>query len=200
MNELLWLKLKTDALLSSAIQGLLRMKILPRLRYILEVVRPSPPVVQDVLEVLTRICRHSSSSATQVRTSTTNLHQHKHTQPAQVYPSHLVAHCLPSCLRLTAGSMQVLDCPRLMEVLLSEFLPSSWAASSSTPPQSLYGLPLAAAVKLLRVVATSGRHACARVVSVLTLCVGVLGISLGLLKATAINRGSCLCHCPMLWL
>lgn len=43
------------------------MKLLPRLRYILEVVRPSPRVVQDVLDVLTRIARHSSTSATQVR-------------------------------------------------------------------------------------------------------------------------------------
>lgn len=47
-------------------QGLLKMKLLPRLRYILEVVRPSPRVVQDVLEILTRIARHSSSSATKV--------------------------------------------------------------------------------------------------------------------------------------
>lgn len=113
-----------DVARQDVVKGLLRMKVLPRLRYILEVVRPSPPVVQDVLEILTRVCRHSSSSAT-----------------------------------------QVLDCPRLMEVLLSEFLPSSWAASSSTPPQSVYGLPLAAAMKLLRVVATSGRHACARLLN-----------------------------------
>lgn len=47
-------------------QGLLKIKLLPRLRYILEVVRPSPRVVQDILEILTRIARHSSSSATQV--------------------------------------------------------------------------------------------------------------------------------------
>lgn len=51
-------------------QGLLKMKLLPRLRYILEVVRPPPRVVQNVLEVLTRIARHSSSSAAQVRTAT----------------------------------------------------------------------------------------------------------------------------------
>lgn len=44
------------------------MKVLPRLRYILEVIRPSPPVVQDVLDILTRFCRHSSTSATQVAT------------------------------------------------------------------------------------------------------------------------------------
>lgn len=60
---------------------------------------------------------------------------------------------------------QVLDCPRLMEMLVSEFLPISWTAPSSPLPQSVYGLPLASAMKLLRVLATSGRHACARLVS-----------------------------------
>uniref|UniRef100_A0A3Q2W9B4 RNA polymerase II associated protein 1 n=1 Tax=Haplochromis burtoni TaxID=8153 RepID=A0A3Q2W9B4_HAPBU len=103
-----------------AVKGLLKMKLLPRLRYILEVVRPSPRVVQDVLEILTRIARHSSSSAT-----------------------------------------QVLDCPRLMETVMSEFLPTSWSPSS----QSIYGLPLSSAMKLLRVLATSGRHACARLLN-----------------------------------
>lgn len=52
------------------------MKLLPRLRYILEVVRPSPRVVQDVLEILTRIARHSSSSATQVVTLPVTLSLH----------------------------------------------------------------------------------------------------------------------------
>ncbi|XP_028293418.1 RNA polymerase II-associated protein 1 isoform X3 [Gouania willdenowi] len=104
------------------VKGLFKMKLLPRLRYILEVVRPSPPVVEDILEILTRIARHSSSSAT-----------------------------------------QLLDCPRLMGTVMTEFVPTSWTASSVFPPQSVYGLPLHSAVKLLRVLATSGRHACARV-------------------------------------
>lgn len=105
-------------------KGLLKMKLLPRLRYILEVLRPSPRVVQHVLQILTRIARHSSSSAT-----------------------------------------QVLDCPRLMETVLSEFLPTSWTAPCSPLPQSVYGVPLASAMKLLRVLATSGRHACARLLN-----------------------------------
>ncbi|RXM34074.1 RNA polymerase II-associated protein 1 [Acipenser ruthenus] len=46
--------------------ALLKMQVLARLRYILEVVRPGPRVVQDVLEVLTRIARHSSASASQL--------------------------------------------------------------------------------------------------------------------------------------
>lgn len=62
--------------LLSVFQGLLKMKLLPRLRYILEVVRPSPRVVQDVLEILTRIARHSSSSATQVVTLPVTLSSH----------------------------------------------------------------------------------------------------------------------------
>lgn len=131
------------------------MKVLPRLRYILEVVRPSPPVVQDVLEILTRFCRHSSSSATQVATRTPS-------SGLSAAPRSTLTSARP---RL-CFSAQVLDCPRLMEVLLAEFLPTSWAASSSAPPQTVYGLPLSAAMKLLRVVATSGRHACARLVSV----------------------------------
>ncbi|XP_034078479.1 RNA polymerase II-associated protein 1 [Gymnodraco acuticeps] len=110
-----------DVARQDVVKGLLKMKLLQRLRYILEVVRPSPPVVQNILQILTRIARHSSSSAT-----------------------------------------QVLNCPRLMETVLSEFLPSSWTTPSSPLPQSVYGLPLASAMKLLRVLATSGRHACAR--------------------------------------
>ncbi|XP_029972706.1 RNA polymerase II-associated protein 1 [Salarias fasciatus] len=117
---------KSDHAVASqdAVKGLLRMKLLPRLRYILEVVRPSPRVVQDVLEILTRVARHSSSSAS-----------------------------------------QVLDCPRLMETVVSEFLPASWSAPSSWPPRCVYGLPLPGAVKLLRVLAASGRHACARLLN-----------------------------------
>ncbi|KAJ8399495.1 hypothetical protein AAFF_G00412070 [Aldrovandia affinis] len=114
---------KTDHAVASedVVKGLLRMKLLPRLRYILEVLRPAPQVVLDILDVLTRIARHSSSSA-----------------------------------------RQVLDCPRLLETVMSEFLPCSWTPSTSPAPESLHGLPVAAAMKLLRVLATSGRQACAR--------------------------------------
>ncbi|XP_028994443.1 RNA polymerase II-associated protein 1 [Betta splendens] len=113
-----------DVATQDVVKGLLKMKLLPRLRYILEVVRPSPRVVQDALEVLTRIARHSSWSAS-----------------------------------------QVLDCPRLMETVTSNFLPTSWPAASTPHPQSVFGLPLASAMKLLRVVASSGRHACARLLN-----------------------------------
>ncbi|XP_056249486.1 RNA polymerase II-associated protein 1 [Seriola aureovittata] len=113
-----------DVARQDVVKGLLKMKLLPRLRYILEVFRPSPRVVQDVLDILTRIARHSSSSAT-----------------------------------------QVLGCPRLMETVMSEFLPTSWTVPSLPLPQSVYGLPLASAMKLLRVLATSGRHACARLLN-----------------------------------
>uniref|UniRef100_A0A8C3A6V4 RNA polymerase II associated protein 1 n=1 Tax=Cyclopterus lumpus TaxID=8103 RepID=A0A8C3A6V4_CYCLU len=116
-----------DVARQDVVKGLLKMKLLPRLRYILEVFRPSPRVVQDVLQILTRIARHSSSSI--------------------------------------AFHSQVLECPRLMETVLSEFLPASWTAPSSSIPQSVYGLPLASAMKLLRVLATSGRHTCARLLN-----------------------------------
>ncbi|XP_034015241.1 RNA polymerase II-associated protein 1 [Thalassophryne amazonica] len=113
-----------DVARQDAVKGLLNMKLLPRLRYILEVVKPSPRVVCDILEVLTRIARHSSSS-----------------------------------------TIQVLDCPRLMETVVTEFLPTCWAPPSLPLPHSVYGLPLSVALKLVRVLATSGRHACARLLN-----------------------------------
>lgn len=48
------------------IKGLLKMSVLSRLRYILEVVRPTPPVILHILAILIRISRHSTESATEV--------------------------------------------------------------------------------------------------------------------------------------
>lgn len=106
------------------VKGLIKMKLLPRLRYILEVIRPSPRVVHDIMEIIIRLARHSTSSAT-----------------------------------------QVLDCPRLIEMIVRDFLPTSWTPPSSDPPLSLYGVPQASALKLLRVVSTAGRHLCARILN-----------------------------------
>lgn len=140
-------------------QGLLKIKLLPRLRYILEVVRPSPRVVQDVLEILIRIARHSSLSATQVITP-------PFTYSLDPHPSYIMVgnFMISVYIPIKMCFIQVLDCPRLMEMLLSEFLPTSWSGPPGAPPPSVYGLPLAGAMKLLRVLATSGRHACARLV------------------------------------
>lgn len=113
-----------DVARQDVVKGFLRMQGLPRLRYILEVVRPSPGVVLDILEVLIRIARHS-----------------------------------------TASAVQILDCPRLMDTVISEFLPCSWAPASSQAPSSLYGLPVSLAMKLLRVLASAGRHICARILN-----------------------------------
>ncbi|XP_022085938.1 RNA polymerase II-associated protein 1-like [Acanthaster planci] len=52
-----------------AIKGLLRMKILQRLRYILEVVRPPAPVVLNALAILVRISHHSKEAAYKVMKS-----------------------------------------------------------------------------------------------------------------------------------
>lgn len=51
------------------VQGLLQVKLLPRLRYILEVMTPPPPVVDMILRILTRMSRHSLQSASEVRNS-----------------------------------------------------------------------------------------------------------------------------------
>ncbi|KAL4656489.1 RNA polymerase II-associated protein 1 isoform X1 [Arapaima gigas] len=113
-----------DVARNDVVKGLLRMKLLPRLRYILEVVRPPPRTVLDVLEILIRIARHSPSSA-----------------------------------------IQVLDCPRLMGTVMSEFLPCSWTPPTTPAPERLHGLPVATAMKLLRVLASAGRQACARLLN-----------------------------------
>lgn len=47
-------------------QGYLQVKLLHRLRYILEVCRPMSTTTVLILEVLTRICRHSMSAASKV--------------------------------------------------------------------------------------------------------------------------------------
>ncbi|KAI5616829.1 RNA polymerase II-associated protein 1, partial [Silurus asotus] len=118
-------KLDHDVAQQDVIKGLLKMQLLQRLRYILEVLRPSPQTVVDILEVLIRIARHSTSAAT-----------------------------------------QILDCPRLMHTIMSDFLPCSWTPPTSpTSPASLYGLPVSMAMKLLRVLASAGRHACARILN-----------------------------------
>ncbi|XP_059376536.1 RNA polymerase II-associated protein 1-like [Carassius carassius] len=117
-------KIDHDVARQDVVKGFLKMQGLPRLRYIVEVVRPSPRVVLDILEVLIRIARHSTAAAT-----------------------------------------QILDCPRLMNSVISEFLPCSWAPATSQAPSSLYGLPVALAMKLLRVLASAGRHACARILN-----------------------------------
>ncbi|XP_074921558.1 RNA polymerase II-associated protein 1 isoform X4 [Chelonoidis abingdonii] len=48
------------------IKGLLKTQFLQRLRYILEVVRPVPAVVLDILDILIRVARHSSEACSQL--------------------------------------------------------------------------------------------------------------------------------------
>ncbi|XP_018087435.1 RNA polymerase II associated protein 1 S homeolog isoform X1 [Xenopus laevis] len=106
------------------IKGLLKTKLLHRLRYILEVVRPAPHVVLDIFDILTYVARHSM-----------------------------------------AACSQLLDCPRLIETVVQEFLPIQWSMQVHTGdlgPTNLYGIPCSAAMKFLRVLGSSGRHAAAR--------------------------------------
>ncbi|KAJ6667270.1 hypothetical protein lerEdw1_017248 [Lerista edwardsae] len=110
-----------------AIKGLLKTRLLHRVRYILEVMQPVPLVVLEILEILTRVGRHS-----------------------------------------TEACCQVLDCPRLVETVIREFLPIQWDPRVAEPGQlltSLHGVPCAAAMKLMRVLASGGRHAAARLLN-----------------------------------
>ncbi|NXO25865.1 RPAP1 protein, partial [Cisticola juncidis] len=109
------------------VKGLLKTRIQHRLRYILEVVRPVPTVVLDILHILTHIARHSSEACS-----------------------------------------QLLDCPRLIETIVREFLPTQWDPKVAEPGfllTSLHGVACASAMKFLRVLASGGRNATARLLN-----------------------------------
>ncbi len=48
------------------LQGYLNMKLLHRLRYLLEVCAPPPPLPSHLLDVVTMVARHSVYAATEV--------------------------------------------------------------------------------------------------------------------------------------
>ncbi|CAH1790853.1 unnamed protein product [Owenia fusiformis] len=109
---------ETDAQLvkKDVIKGFLRMDLLLRLRYILEKCKPTAPVVVSVLQILTRIARHTTESA-----------------------------------------YKVLNCPRLIKTIVNNFLPFTWKPSDDIVQLSdIYGHPLSCAIKLLRVLSTTG--------------------------------------------
>uniref|UniRef100_A0A8B9EWB5 RNA polymerase II associated protein 1 n=1 Tax=Amazona collaria TaxID=241587 RepID=A0A8B9EWB5_9PSIT len=109
------------------VKGLLKTRIQHRLRYILEVVRPVPAAVLDILHILTHIARHSSEACS-----------------------------------------QLLDCPRLIETIVREFLPTQWDPQVAEPGcllTSLHGVACATAMKFIRVLACGGRNATARLLN-----------------------------------
>ncbi|KAJ7403158.1 RNA polymerase II-associated protein 1 [Pitangus sulphuratus] len=109
------------------VKGLLKTRIQHRLRYILEVVRPVPTVVLDILHILTHIARHSSEACS-----------------------------------------QLLDCPRLIDTIVREFLPTQWDPQVAEPGfllTSLHGVACASALKFIRVLASGGRNATARLLN-----------------------------------
>ncbi|XP_043842659.1 RNA polymerase II-associated protein 1 isoform X2 [Dromiciops gliroides] len=63
------------------------------------------------------------------------------------------------------SATKVLECPRLIDTLVREFLPSSWSPVGEGPISRLHGVPCAAAMKLLRVLASAGRNISARLMS-----------------------------------
>ncbi|NXK54387.1 RPAP1 protein, partial [Chauna torquata] len=109
------------------VKGLLKTRIQHRLRYILEVVRPVPTVVLDILHILTHIARHSSEACS-----------------------------------------QLLDCPRLIDTIVREFIPTQWDPHVAEPGcllTSLHGVACATAMKFIRVLASGGRNATARLLN-----------------------------------
>ncbi|XP_027725755.1 RNA polymerase II-associated protein 1 isoform X1 [Vombatus ursinus] len=86
------------------------------------------------------------------------------------YPSPTVVQdILAVLIRVARHSLEsatkVLECPRLIDTLVREFLPSSWSPVGEGPVSRLHGMPCAAAMKLLRVLASAGRNISARLMS-----------------------------------
>lgn len=81
----------------------------------------------------------------------------------------VVLDILAVLIRLARHSLEsatrVLECPRLIETIVREFLPTSWSPVRMGPTRSLHKVPCAAAMKLLRVLASAGRNIAARLVS-----------------------------------
>ncbi|XP_051000387.1 RNA polymerase II-associated protein 1 [Acomys russatus] len=81
----------------------------------------------------------------------------------------VVLDTLAVLIRLARHSLEsatrVLECPRLIETIVQEFLPTSWSPIGVGPTPSLYKVPCAAAMKLLRVLASAGRNIAARLLS-----------------------------------
>ncbi|XP_075386773.1 RNA polymerase II-associated protein 1 isoform X1 [Tenrec ecaudatus] len=81
----------------------------------------------------------------------------------------VVLDILAVLIRLARHSLEsatrVLECPRLVETVVREFLPTSWAPVGGTPLPSLCRVPCAAAMKLIRVLALAGRNIAARLLS-----------------------------------
>lgn len=78
----------------------------------------------------------------------------------------VVLDILAVLIRLARHSLEsatrVLECPRLIETVVREFLPTSWSRMEVGPTPSLHRVPCAPAMKLLRVLASAGRNIAAR--------------------------------------
>ncbi|XP_005364342.1 RNA polymerase II-associated protein 1 [Microtus ochrogaster] len=81
----------------------------------------------------------------------------------------VVLDILAVLIRLARHSLEsatrVLECPRLIETIVQEFLPTSWSPMGVGPTSSLYKVPCASAMKLLRVLASAGKNIAARLFS-----------------------------------
>lgn len=149
------------------------------MRYILEVMRPVPLVVLDILDILTRIARHSTEACIQVGACMCSggyRNWRKHQKSVSGPCDQIAETCITAlanlspfiCSAVFHVSLQILDCPRLVETVITEFLPTEWDPRVAEPGQlltSLHGVPCASAMKLLRVLASGSRNVAARLVS-----------------------------------
>ena len=94
-----------DVIRYDIVKGLLGMMLLPRLRYILEVCQPQEVVVVKILEILIRVVRHSLQAANEV----------------------IMTSFIYFLLLLLLLLLQVMKCPRLINLIIEWFLPSTWS-------------------------------------------------------------------------
>ena len=85
------------------------------------------------------------------------------------HPSVLVVHDILDVLtrisqHSTQAANEVLRCPRLVETIFTNFLPLSWKMSEPDS-DAVYGVPVSAAMRLVRTVCCAGRHMAATLVS-----------------------------------
>lgn len=77
--------------------------------------------------------------------------------------SPVVLDILDILIRISRHSLEsahnVATCPRLLETIMFQFLPSSWKQlEESQAIHNVYGYPLVKALKLLRILCCAGKH------------------------------------------
>ncbi len=122
------------------------MKLLHRLRYIMEVCAPPTPLPSHLLDVVTMVARHSVYAATEVSQAGV----------VGIFNWYFIFACY-EC------NVQVYSCPRLMDVVFSQFLPLDWSTERGGVVD---GPACASALKLVCALVSASRNITTALVSI----------------------------------